>query len=126
MRQRRISPIALTLLLGCVSLLVGGLMRAGASTDRQAFRDLFVTVTSCSATGTAPATAEVLYTVSNRGTAERGATVRIEYRDSSGARIGTDIGRVGRIAAGATVLSGKSTVLRSPAGRVRCRVVPVE
>jgi hypothetical protein len=125
-RQRRISPIALTLLLGCVFLLVGALMRVGASTDRQAFRDLFVAVTSCSSTGTSPATAEVLYTVSNRGTAERGATVRIEYRDAAGARIGTDIGRVGRIAAGTTVLSGKSTVLRSPVGPVRCRVVPVE
>ncbi len=126
MYRKRMSPIAVTVLLGCVLLAGGGLMRAGASDDDRAFRDLFVAVTACSSTGTSPATAEVLYTVSNRGTATRGATVRIEYRDASGARIGTDIGRVGRIAAGTTVLSGKSTMLRSPAGRVRCRVTPVE
>ncbi len=126
MRQQRMSPIAVVLLLGCVFLTVGGLMRVGASTDRQAFRDLFVTVTECTSTGTSPATAEVLYTISNRGTATRAATVRIEYRDAAGARIGTDTGRVGRIAPGGTVVSGKSTVLRSAARSVRCRVTAVE
>ncbi len=125
-RQKRMSPIASVLVLGCVFLTVGGLMRAGASTDPQTFPDLFVTVTACSSTGTSPATAEVLYTVSNRGTAPRAATVRIEYRDASGARIGADTGRVGRIAAGATVVSGKSTVLRPPARPVRCRVTAVQ
>lgn len=124
LRQKRMSPIAVVLVLGCVFLLVGGLMRAGAASDRQAFPDLFVAVTACSSTS--PATAEVLYTVSNRGTAARSATVRIEYRDAAGARIGTDTGRVGRIAAGATVLSGKSSVLRTPARPVHCRVTPVQ
>ncbi len=124
MRQQRMSPIAVVLVLGCVFLIVGGLMRAGASTDRRAFRDLFVAVTACAATS--PATAEVLYTVSNRGTGARTATVRIEYHDDAGARLGTDTGRVGRIAAGATVLSGKSSVLRAPARTVRCRVTAVE
>jgi hypothetical protein len=119
------SPIAAVLVLGCVFLTVGGLMRAGASTDRQAFQDIFVTVTACSSTGTSPSTAEVLYTVSNRGTAARDATVRIEYRDAAGARIGTDTGRVGSITPGTTVVSGKSTVLRSAAPSVRCRVTPV-
>ena len=120
------SPIAVALVLGCVFLLVGGLMRAGASPDRQAFQDLFVSVTACSSTGTAPATAEVLYTVSNRGTTARAATVRIEYRDAAGARIGTDTGRLGRIAAGGTVVSGKSTVLHSSARSVRCLVTAVQ
>jgi hypothetical protein len=118
------SPIAVVLVLGCVFLIVGGLMRAGASTDRRAFRDLFVAVTACAATS--PATAEVLYTVSNRGTAARAATVRIEYRDAAGARVGTDTGRLGRIAAGGTVVSGKSTVLRSSARSVRCLVTAVQ
>jgi hypothetical protein len=118
------SPIAVALVLGCVLLTVGLLMRAGGSTDRQAYQDLFVTVTACSSTS--PATAEVLYTVSNRGTASRTATVRIEYLDDGGARIGADTGRVGRIAAGTTVLSGKSSVLRTPARSVQCRVTAVQ
>lgn len=126
MRPERMSPIAAVLVLGFVLLTVGGLMRAGASTDRQAYQDLFVAVTACSSTGTSPATAEVLYTVSNRGTQARAATVRIEYRDAAGSRIGADTGRLGPIAAGASVISGKSTVLRSAAASVRCRVTAVQ
>jgi len=123
LRHQRMSPIAVVLVLGCVFLTVGGLMRVGASSDRPAFQDLFVTVTACSSTS--PATAEVLYTVSNRGTTARAGRVRIEYRDDNGTRIGADTARLGSIAAGTTVLSGKSSVLRTPARSVRCRVAAV-
>jgi hypothetical protein len=124
--RRSTSPIAITLILGCVLLVSGLLMRIGGSAPSQASSRFSVSVTACSATDTSPPMAQVLYTVSNRGIAVHDARLRIEYRDASGNRLGTDLSRVESVAGGSTILSGKTTILRSPSRSMRCRITVID
>jgi hypothetical protein len=124
--RRSTSPIAITLILGCVLLVTGLLMRIGGSATSRADSRISVSVTACSATDTSPPMAQVLYTVSNRGVAVHDARLRIEYRDASGNRLGTDLSRVESVAGGGTVLSGKTTILRSPSRSMRCRITVID
>ena len=124
--RRTTSPIAIILILGCVLLVTGLLMRIGGSATSQASNWFSVSVTACSATDTSPPMAQVLYTVSNRGIAIHDARLRIEYRDASGHRLGTDLSRVESVAGGSTVLSGKTTILRSPSRSMRCRITVID
>jgi hypothetical protein len=124
--RRRTSPTGVTLVVGCVLLLTGTLMRVGGTALDRASDSFVVSVTSCSSTGTAPPMAEVLYTVSNRGVITHDATLRIEYRDASGTKIGTDRSRVPSVAVGSTVVSGKTTVLPAVAPAMRCRITVID
>ncbi len=82
-----------------------------------------ITVTSCKATTGSLSTATVGFTVKNVSDQARGATVKIEYRDGSGARLDTDTVRVPSLRPGGTARYDESTILDGEAsGEIDCSV----
>jgi hypothetical protein len=80
-------------------------------------------VTSCSGSGSV---ASVGFTIKNTGTTTRDATVKIEYRDGSGARLDTDTAYIRNVRPGDTVRSEESTFLdAAPPGALTCRITGI-
>lgn len=103
----------------CTLALAGIINRLqGPTSDR-----FDLTVTSCSATtGTLP-TATVGFTITNTSSQAHSATVGIQYRDGSGARLDTDTAYVTSIRPGETVRRDETTILDGvPSGELDCQV----
>jgi hypothetical protein len=82
-----------------------------------------VGVASCEVSGDI---GKVGLVVTNKSGTTRSATISVEYRDGSGARIDTDTAYVRNIAPGDTVRTDESTFLdATPAGSVTCEVTEV-
>lgn len=91
-----------------------------------ASKTLDVSVTGCEFSGSdSLPSATVEFTVRNTGDVARGATIGIEYRDASGARIDTDTARVKSIPAGDIVRSSETTILDAAASSGTCAIVSV-
>ncbi|MFI6266170.1 FxLYD domain-containing protein [Micromonospora sp. NPDC051006] len=100
-----------------------GLVTVGRVSDNNAVKQLDVQVTSCTGTSSV---ATIGYTVKNNGNEDRRVTLKVEYRDSSGARLDTDTAYVGSVPAGDTVRGEESTVLNaSPGSSITCKIVDV-
>ncbi|WP_200209564.1 FxLYD domain-containing protein [Micromonospora coerulea] len=100
-----------------------GLVTIGRISDRNAVEQLDVQVTSCTGTGSV---ATIGYTVKNTGSEARRVTLKVEYRDASGARLDTDTAYVGSVPAGDTVRGEESTILNaSTSGAITCKIVRV-
>ncbi|MEU5791317.1 hypothetical protein ABZ754_26800 [Micromonospora purpureochromogenes] len=81
-----------------------------------------VRVTSCEVFGSV---AKVGFSVKNIGDKTRSATLKIEYRDSAGARLDTDTLYVRNVAPGDTVRGEESTILDVPTTSGSCKIVGV-
>lgn len=81
-----------------------------------------VRVTSCEVFGSV---AKVGFSVKNIGDMTRSATLKIEYRDSAGARLDTDTSYVRNVAPGETVRGEVSTILDAPTTSGSCKIVKV-
>lgn len=100
-----------------------GLVTVGRITDSNAAKQIDVQLTSCGGTGSV---AKVGYTVTNNGSKARRVTLKLEYRDGSGARLDTDTAYVGSVPAGDTVRGEESTILNATSGSaITCKVVGV-
>ena len=109
--------------IGLVGVLCGGLITIGRISDQNALKNIDVQVTSCTSTGV---TATIGYTVKNSGSQDRRVTLKVEYRDASGARLDTDTAYVGNVPAGDTVRGEESTILNaSTTGNITCKVTGV-
>lgn len=107
-------------------VLCGGLVLAGAVSDRAGLDDMDVTITSCEFSGgEILPSATVGYTVTNRGSSARSVTLRIEYRDGSGARIDTDTAYVRDVRPGDTVRGEEITLLDVPVAAGKCTLAGV-
>jgi len=112
--------VAVFAIAGAVALALLFIVRVaqGPASDR-----FDLTVTSCTATTGSLSTATVGFTIKNTTAQTRSATVRIEYRDGSGARLDTDTARVASIRPGETVRHDESTILDGQAsGELDCQV----
>jgi hypothetical protein len=123
--SQRLSPMAFTAIAAVVVLLTAMLIQMGGPAVRRSSAELSVVVTACSVVGSSPPMAQVTYAVHNDGLGTKDARLRIDYRDASGAHIGSDLARIRSVAAGLTVASGKTTVLRSMSRSLRCRITLV-
>ncbi|MEU8301129.1 FxLYD domain-containing protein [Micromonospora sp. NPDC048909] len=100
-----------------------GLVTVGRVSDNNAVKQLDVQVTACSGTSSV---ATIGYTVTNNGNEDRRVTLKVEYRDASGARLDTDTAYVGSVPAGDTVRGEESTILNaSTSGTITCKIVDV-
>lgn len=112
--------ISMLAIMGVLVLVLLGIINRiqGPASDR-----FDLTVTSCSATtGTLP-TATVSFTIKNTSSRAASATVEIQYRDGSGARLDTDTAYVTSIRPGETVRHDESTLLDGTAsGELDCQV----
>lgn len=117
----------LGMVFGGVILLCVGLAAVGLVSDRNAASKMDVQITSCKFTGSEVLpSATVGYTVVNNGDSTRSVSIKIEYRDSSGARIDTDTAYVRDVKAGDTVRGEETTLLdAAPSGSGECVVVGV-
>lgn len=100
-----------------------GLVTVGRISDSNSAKQIDVTLTSCGGTGSV---AKVGYTVTNNGGQARRVTLKLEYRDASGARLDTDTAYVGSVPAGDTVRGEESTILNATSdSTITCKVVSV-
>jgi hypothetical protein len=83
-------------------------------------------ILSCSFAGDTLPTATVEYTIKNNGNSTRGATIHIEYRDSSGNRVDTDTARVRSIQPGDTVRSEEVTFLDASVSSGTCVITGID
>jgi hypothetical protein len=120
--SQRLSPMAFTAIAAVVVLLTAMLIQVGSPVVKRSSAEFSVVVTACSLVGSSPPMAQVTYAVHNEGLGTKDARLRIDYRDASGARIGSDLTRIRSVAAGITVASGKTTVLHSMSRSLRCRI----
>lgn len=90
--------------------------------DRAAVSKMEVRVTSCEVFGSV---AKVGFSVKNIGDKTRSATLKIEYRDSAGARLDTTTSYVRNVAPGDTVRGEESTILDVPTTSGSCKIVGV-
>lgn len=104
---------------GAVIVAIMGAVAVGLLLRSQRRADLDVTVVSCEFHGS---TATVGYTVQNTGDSAHDVTLKIEYRDGSGARIDTDTAYVRGVPPGDTVRGEESTFLDAPTTSGRCLV----
>lgn len=112
--------------LGAIFLTCGVLYKTGSSASREAARSMKVTVTGCRTSGASLPAATIEFTVTNSGSTARGATLAVEYRDESGARIDTDTARVQTIAPGDTAKGSETTILDAQVfGAITCKITNV-
>ncbi|MGS2620218.1 hypothetical protein ACVCAH_38050, partial [Micromonospora sp. LZ34] len=101
----------------CMPLVLVGMIgdRAAVSKTKMEVR-----VTSCEVFGSV---AKVGFSVKNIGDKTRSATLKIEYRDSAGARLDTVTSYVRNVAPGDTVRGEESTILDAPTTSGSCKIV---
>ena len=104
--------ISMLAIMGVVVLVLAGISNRLTG---PASRNFDVTVVSCEASTGTLSTATVGFIIRNTSDEARAATVEIEYRDASGARLDTDTVRVATIKAGGVVRHDESTVLNGTA-----------
>lgn len=115
-----VSAIAAAAILAIMAASILKLLHPGGGTDSP----FTVSVTSCQADSIG--IAKVGLSVTNRTSEARSATVKIEYRDGSGARLDTDTAYVRNIAPGDTARADESTILDgTPSGSIACIVTDV-
>ncbi|MEU5914203.1 FxLYD domain-containing protein [Micromonospora sp. NPDC047527] len=115
----------LLIIFGSIAILgviCGGLVLVGRISDSNAAKQIDVQLTSCGGTGSV---AKVGYTVTNNGSQARRVTLKLEYRDATGARLDTDTAYVGSVPAGDTVRGEESTILNATSSTITCKVVGV-
>ncbi|MDH6463804.1 hypothetical protein M2302_004001 [Micromonospora sp. A200] len=120
----------LTIVFGSLALVVVVLLctplvllaMIGDRGDRAAVSKMEVRVTSCEVFGSV---AKVGFSVKNIGDTTRSATLKIEYRDSAGARLDTTTSYVRNVAPGDTVRGEESTILDVPTTSGSCKIVEV-
>lgn len=83
-------------------------------------KDPTTTITRCQIG--ADSTANVAFTIKNNSSIEESFTVRVEVRDSSGARVGSGYDYVTSVAAGSSANGVADVVLDSPGGAT-CHIV---
>lgn len=116
--------ISMLAIMGAVVLVLAGISNRVTGPASDNFK---VAVTGCEATGTSTlSTAKVGLTVTNTSDTVRNATVKIEYRDSSGSRIDTDTAYLRSIGAGDTARTEETTILdAAPSGAITCAIVGI-
>jgi len=92
--------MAFTAIAAVVVLLTAMLIQVGSPAVKRSSAEFSVVVTACSLVGSSPPMAQVTYAVHNEGRGTKDARLRIDYRDASGARIGSDLTRIRWVAAG--------------------------
>ncbi|MER7164480.1 FxLYD domain-containing protein [Micromonospora sp. NPDC000207] len=113
--------------IGCLALtmlICGGVIAAGAAMDRRGLDDIDAQLTACEISTIG--IGKIGYTVTNNGSAARRVSLKLEYRDATGARVDTDTARVGEVPAGDTVRGEETTILNAtPTGTVECKIVGI-
>ena len=111
---------------GGIAVIVVAVVIVGAVVDRQAAKDMDVKITGCRMESDFLPSATVDLTVTNHGDRARGASVRIEYRDTRGDLIDTDTARVASIQPGDTAHKQEVTFLDADPGPTgTCKIVGV-
>ena len=108
--------------IGLVVLLCCGLGARGVIDDQAAASKMDVQLTECKV---AAGVATVGYSVTNNGDETNSVRLKIEYRDSSGARLDTDTAYVRSVAPGDTARGEETTFLDATASSITCKIVDV-
>jgi hypothetical protein len=125
-RMIAVLSVLVAIVIGIVTLVVVRTIQKGPIGNSPASSNFSVAVTGCEADATA-GVAEVEVTVINRTDSTRSASIKVEYRDGSGARLDTDTVYVRNIAPHDTARSRESTFLDAPpAGQMTCAITEVD